>query len=345
MRLFISFCLLLVTSGYALADTHVGAMLYKKNCIACHGADGKGGVGVPLALESFQAQASDRFLKNTIRFGRVGRVMPAFKSLGDDELNALVAYIRTFANATPPVYSQQPIRANAKHGATLFSENCAACHGDHGQGGKGTGVTFSRPRDLPIIAPALNNEGFLKSASDAMIQATLRQGREGTPMVSFLDHGMSEQDINDVVAYIRTFEKNLPTRTNVEDEPYYLEVESSLSFEQTVESLKQAVIGENYRLIRTQKFDYGLVKVEQEDAKKVVVYFCNFKLLNEALTVDPRVGLFLPCRLTVVEHKGKVRIMAINPLHLSHFFNNDELNNLCKGMRETYEVIMEGATL
>jgi len=83
MRLIISFCLLLVASGYALADSNLGAMLYKEKCSACHGDSGKGGVGVPLALESFQAQASDRFLKNTIRFGRVGRVMPAFKSLND----------------------------------------------------------------------------------------------------------------------------------------------------------------------------------------------------------------------------------------------------------------------
>ncbi len=345
MRLVVTFSLLLALSSQALASANLGERLYQKHCIACHGAGGKGGVGVPLALKSFQAQASDRFLKNTIKFGREGRVMPAFKSLDDDELNALVGYIRSFAEVEPPTYTQQAIKGNVKAGAELFAKNCASCHGAEGRGGKGTGVTFSRPRDLPIIAPALNNEGFLKSASDAMIQATLQQGREGTPMVSFLKQGMSNQDINDVVAYIRSYENDLQKNTISKDEPYYLEAESSMSIEETVESLKQAIIGKNYRLIRTQNFDQGLVKVEQEDAKKVVIYFCNFKLLNEALAVDPRVGLFLPCRLTVVEHQGKVKIMAINPLHLSRFFNNDELNSLCKGMRETYEVIMEEATL
>ena len=40
-------------------------------------------------------------------------------------------------------------------------------------GGKGTGVTFSRKRDLPVIAPALNNVGFLASASDNMIKDTI----------------------------------------------------------------------------------------------------------------------------------------------------------------------------
>jgi cytochrome c oxidase cbb3-type subunit 3 len=46
-------------------------------------------------------------------------------------------------------------------------------------------VTFSRRRDLPFIAPTLNNAGFLATASDDMIRHTLRHGREGTPMRYF----------------------------------------------------------------------------------------------------------------------------------------------------------------
>jgi len=335
---------LLVFSGLLFATQDTGESLYTKHCIACHGAGGKGGVGVPLALSSFQAQASDRFLKNTIRLGRKGRVMPAFNTLTETELSVLVAYIRRFTNEPAPVHNLKPIIGNTKHGAQLFAKHCAACHGINGQGGKGTGVTFSRPRDLPIIAPALNNIGFLKSASDAMIKKTLEEGREGTPMVSFLKQGLEEQDINDIVAFIRSYELQPAKDTLDSDEPYSLEFESSHSLDKTVENLKQAILGKNYRMISIQNFDYGLVKENQEDKSRVVVYFCNFKLLNQALTIDPRVGLFLPCRLTVVEHEGKVKVMAINPIHLSHLFNNDELTTLCMKMRETYETIMEEAT-
>lgn len=339
--------LFLVVMAFVSASVYaneIGKSLYKQYCTTCHGANGQGGVGVPLALKSFQAQASDRFLKNTIRYGRKGRVMPAFTKMNEAELDALVKYIRGFSNVTPPVYDQTPIKGNTIKGGKLFAEHCASCHGADGKGGKGTGVTLSRPREMPIIAPALNNEGFLKSASDAMIKRTLIQGREGTPMLPFDKNGLKEQDINDIVAYIRSYTERLqPEKTS--DEPYYLEAESSVGMQETIESLKAAIVGKNYRLIRVQNLDNGLVDEKNEDKKKVIVYFCNFKLLYEALAIDPRIGLFLPCRITVVEQNGKVKLMAINPTHLSNLFNNDELNNLCKVMRKTYETILEEATL
>ncbi len=68
----------------------------------------------------------------------------------------------------------------APDGAKLYGRNCAACHGANGEGSKGTGVTFLRSRDLPIMAPALHNPGFLAAATDAMIKATLLHGRKGT---------------------------------------------------------------------------------------------------------------------------------------------------------------------
>ncbi|MEJ2053305.1 MAG: DUF302 domain-containing protein, partial [Calditrichaceae bacterium] len=74
-------------------------------------------------------------------------------------------------------------------------------------------------------------------------------------------------------------------------------------------------------------------------------YFCNFNMLNEALAIDPRVGLFLPCRVTVVEHHGKVQVMSINPKTLSHLFNNQELDQICGRMETLYQDILEEATL
>ena len=60
--------------------------------------------------------------------------------------------------------------------------------------------------------PALNNQGFLKSATDGYMKATMMQGRVGTPMGAYLKgkQGMvelTEEEINDIVAYIRTWEK------------------------------------------------------------------------------------------------------------------------------------------
>ncbi|HEC12942.1 MAG TPA: c-type cytochrome [Acidiferrobacteraceae bacterium] len=334
---------------YAAVD---GAGLYVQNCAACHGAQGGGGVGVPLSLHDFLDSVSNEYLRKTIRLGRQGRVMPSFRKLSDDDVNAIVQHIRGWSHKqegshAAPVFSAQPIKGDAIRGKALFDKNCATCHGVNGEGGAGTGVTMSRPRNWPILAPALNNPGFLASASDEMIKATLMKGRNGTPMVSFLKQGLSKKDINDVVAYVRAFEKSSGAKTAevLSSESAVIVRESPYSVEQTVASLKSTILGNNFRLIRIQPLDQGFVERGKENKKRVLVYSCNFNFLNEALKVDPRVGLFLPCRVTVMEHKGKVLVMTINPKRLSAIFNNSELNRLCEEMSKIYVEMIEEAIL
>ncbi len=323
-----------------------GAQLYGQHCAVCHGEKGIGGVGVPLALSGFQASVDNRYIRETIRLGRPGRVMPAFTRLSDGEIDAIVGHIRSWQKDAAPTFTTQLVNGDVKKGAMLFAQHCASCHGDQGQGGHGTGVTFSRPRDLPIIAPALNNPGFLAAANDSMIKATLMKGRAGTPMVSFLEQGLSEQDINDVVSFVRSFAATAASQAAaVEPEPAMLVMESPYSMEETVAALKRAVIGKNFRLIRDQNLEDGLFPPEEQNSKQLIVYFCNFKFLYDALALDPRVGLFLPCRVTVVEQDGKVLVMTINPKRLSHLFNNAELERACDEMFQVYSDILEEATL
>lgn len=323
-----------------------GDELYQQHCSACHGAAGNGGVGVPLALGDFQASVSDEYLKKSIQLGRPGRVMPAFTQLTDKEVASIVKHIRSFANVPYPKEDRTPIKGDPKQGEKVYAQHCAACHGAQGQGGEGTGVTFSRPRNQPIIAPALNNPGFLAAASDQMIKHTLIKGRKGTPMISFLENGLSEQDLDNVVSYIRTYEKLAPKKEPVAiDEEPTIVYDSPFGVEKTIEMLKRAILGKNFKMIRVQTFDDGFVPKDKEKSSKSIVYFCNFGFLNRALGIDPRVGMFLPCRITVIEKEGKVQVMAINPMHLSRLFNNSELDKACIEMRNIYEEILEEATI
>jgi cytochrome c oxidase cbb3-type subunit 3 len=337
----------LLATDYVVAATNgEGDKLFQRNCAACHGSTGEGGVGVPIALPAFIDSVDDVYLGKTIRLGRPGRVMPAFTHFSDHEIDAIVAYMRTWTGHQPPPYGADPVRGSALRGAQLYQTNCAACHGARGEGGHGTGVTFSRPRDLPILAPALNNPGFLGAASDAMIKNTLMKGREGTPMTSFLKRGLREQDVNDVVAFVRSFEKSPLSRPTElgSSEPPIIVRESPNDFDRTLNALKEAISTANMRLIRIQYLDQGLVPEGQENRKQVIVYSCGFNFLNEALKIDPRVGVFLPCRVTVVEREGKVYLMAINPKRLAIVFNNAELDVLCDKMHQTYVNMLEEAT-
>lgn len=330
----------------AAAPPPDGAQLYAQHCAACHGSQGGGGVGVPLRLPDFLATVDDRYLRQTIRLGRPGRVMPAFRQLSDAEVDALVRHIRSW-QSVPPKPLPAVRRGDAARGKQLYAQHCAACHGANGEGGHGTGVTFSRPRELPILAPALNNAGFLAAASDRLIKATLIYGREGTPMRQFLGQGLSERDIDDIVSYVRAFEQHpLAYRPRpLQDEPPVIVRESPYSVEETVEKLKTAFNAANMRVVRVEYFAERFVAPEAVNTKRRIVDGCDFAFVNQALAIDPRVGIFLPCRVTVVEDRGKVRVMAMNPKFLSALFNNHELDELCEKMSQVYLNVIEEATL
>ncbi|NOQ80134.1 MAG: DUF302 domain-containing protein, partial [Gammaproteobacteria bacterium] len=79
--------------------------------------------------------------------------------------------------------------------------------------------------------------------------------------------------------------------------------------------------------------------------EQYLIYFCNFTFLNEALAVDPRIGMFLPFRATVVKKDDSVLVMTVNPDYLCSLFNNNELKQKCEYMSEKYEAILEESTL
>lgn len=344
IRLFLSIVALIFATELSAAPK--GEAMFGQHCSSCHGQNGQGGVGVPLSLPDFLASVDDAYLFNTIRLGRPGRIMPAFQTLSDAQVKAIVGHMRSWEpKELKSSLSSESVDGDPGRGEGLYTKHCAACHGDSGQGGEGTGVTFSRPRDFPIIPPALNNSGFLASASDQVIKATLIRGREGTPMSSFLKQGLSEQDINDIVRYVRTFEETPILWKPGEDKETTLVMESSYSLEETVENIKRAAIGKNFRIIRIQSLEHGLFPVEEENKKQVIVYFCNFGFINKALGMDPRVGMFMPCRITAVEQAGEVKLYAINPKYLARLYNNQGMDESCQQMHDLYVEIMEEATL
>ena len=322
-----------------------GARLYAHYCAACHGERGRGGIGLPLSLPSFLAGVDDSYLRQTIRLGRPGRIMPAFARLQGNQIDALVRYIRHWSGNRPVTLAAAGKPGNAVRGGMLFTAHCATCHGANGVGGEGTGVTLSRPRSQPIMAPALDNPGFLASASNRVIRTALVRGRAGTPMRSVLKQGLSERDIDDLVAYVRSFQDQPPPlAAPPRDEGPDIVGVSPDGVTATVARLKEAVEAANMRLIRVQYLDQGFVPAGTEDRNQVIVYSCDFGFLNTALQVDPRVGLFLPCRVTVLQHHGKVLVMSVNPKRLSTLFNDAALSRLCDQMYRKYRDVIEEAT-
>lgn len=183
-----------------------GATLYGAFCAGCHGQDGQGRrlpglVSFPsIANPDFLAIAPDSFLTRTVEQGRPGRRMPGWlkaDGLRPEEVQAVVAHVRTLGGGTPPPSDPRPARwvaADAAHGRRIFDSACAGCHGSQGKGGEG---------------PALNNQVLHESATDSFLVETISRGRRGTAMAGFQEPSpvrpaLSRADIESVVAYLRS---------------------------------------------------------------------------------------------------------------------------------------------
>jgi mono/diheme cytochrome c family protein len=77
--------------GPALADAPLGQQRYTQLCSACHGLEGGGDVGPPLAGNP--ALRDDQLVITRILFG--GGIMPSFAHHPDVEIAAIASYIRT----------------------------------------------------------------------------------------------------------------------------------------------------------------------------------------------------------------------------------------------------------
>ncbi|WP_198262833.1 c-type cytochrome [sulfur-oxidizing endosymbiont of Gigantopelta aegis] len=330
------------------ASLAAGDALFQKKCSVCHGSEGDGGVGVPLNFRDFLSTSSNRYLHRTIQKGRPGRIMPAFTGLSETEIRNIIQYIRSWKpEIAVPEYSLAHIQGDIAKGQKVYESICINCHREKGVGGKGTGVTFSRPRDAAIIAPAIGNPAFLSAASDQMLKRIIMTGRESTPMVSAQSMGLKEVDVDNVVTYLRSLAKSEKSiaQKNKEKGQAVLVYESSYSLEETIENMKRAAIGYNFRYIREQTLDQGFVDKEQENKDEYLIYFCNFNFLNQALSVDPRIGMFLPFRDTIIKKDDTVLVMTVNPDYLCSMFNNNELKQGCEFMSEKYEAMLEESTL
>lgn len=181
-----------------------GKMLYGQYCATCHGVQAtgyaEGGPGPAIGNAGFLAVASDDYIFQTIKHGRVGTAMRPFSgarglaNLSDGEIGDIVAYLRHRSDA-PPAVVEVGI-PNPVKGKMHFDANCAACHQPNGAG-------------RPGIAPSIGNRDFLAIASDKFIKDTVRKGRPGTSMVQRPD--LSDAVLSDIVAYLR----GLPVETAV----------------------------------------------------------------------------------------------------------------------------------
>ncbi|MFQ5461591.1 MAG: c-type cytochrome [Phycisphaerae bacterium] len=191
----------------------VGAILYKANCVMCHGLGGSGDLAPTLNTQALLSVVPDAYLAQTMIQGRPGTGMPSWRHLKSEDVASLIRYIRSWQTApskSSDWHARQIARGDVDAGRGIFAGSCAGCHGASAEGSTG---------------PQLGNPVFLQTATDVMLREWIANGKEGTPMRGFRKGGqgiveLSERQIDDVVAYLRTLETSgMATATRVAKSP------------------------------------------------------------------------------------------------------------------------------
>jgi len=182
----------------------IGQELFIANCATCHGDFGEGGqnparpgdIIAPISTAEYLKTRDDATLRAIIAQGQPNFGMSPFGSsfggpLDDDEIDALVAFIRSWEE-NPPVElpPEVAIEQITLSGADIFLELCAQCHGPDGEGG---------------IGPSFLTEEFKATYTETLLFETINEGHEATAMIGW-GEVLSADQIQQLVEFIRQME-------------------------------------------------------------------------------------------------------------------------------------------
>lgn len=60
----------------------------------------------------------------------------------------------------------------------------------------------------------------------------------------------------------------------------------------------------------------------------VILGACNPPIAHKALTIEPRIGLLLPCNVVVRQEGGSVRVEAVEPFAMMEMFPEKDLSGV-----------------
>ncbi|MEO9897221.1 MAG: cytochrome-c oxidase, cbb3-type subunit III [Paracoccaceae bacterium] len=173
---------------YAIAR---GGSVFRAQCSQCHGSGAAGATGYPNLLDNDWLWGGEMdAIVHTVRHGVRNETdddarwseMPAFgDTLEAADIDATVEYVISLSG---PDFDAQL----AQMGASVFADNCAACHGDNAEG------------DSEVGAPDLADAIWLYGGDRAALTETIKNARFG--VMPAWGQRLSEEDVRAVSAYV-----------------------------------------------------------------------------------------------------------------------------------------------
>ena len=205
-----------------------GEEIYKNLCTRCHGEKGDGKGVTYLYLDPaprdltkaafMNSKSEDRFLQS-LKNGVPGTSMPPWEhALTEEQRRAVLTYVfQTFVREPRKeikehkVPEMNPVASSGDsihRGEQIFLQRCTGCHGRKADGKGPNSLDISpRPRNL-------RNSAFVNSVADKRLFDSILYGVQGTAMPSWIDYGLSQNDVGDLINFIRSMNsRTVPSGT------------------------------------------------------------------------------------------------------------------------------------
>lgn len=174
-----------IESEEPVPDPSRGAEIFESICFACHGLQGEGTEIAPALNDAIRLTTfDDDWYRETISQGRPSRGMPTWGTvLSPAQIEDLISFIGIWREGGS-VSVEEP------GGDELYAEFCAACHAPSGEGG---------------IGPALVDNEYVASQSDAELAGIILSGRPDTAMPPF-EGRLSDQELAELIDFLQRWQ-------------------------------------------------------------------------------------------------------------------------------------------
>lgn len=123
---------------------------------------------------------------------------------------------------------------------------------------------------------------------------------------------------------------------------YYLNKTLKLGFDETVQKVIQELEKEGFGVLSEIDVKKKLKDKINVDFKKYkILGACNPPFAHQALQIEERIGLFLPCNVIVYESEGGVEVAAIDPTVAMQVVPNPELEKVAESVKIRLEHVIK----
>ena len=124
---------------------------------------------------------------------------------------------------------------------------------------------------------------------------------------------------------------------------YGISTKLNLSYEESVEKVKDALKEEGFGVLTTIDVKDTLKqKLNQDFRKYVILGACNPPLAHRALQAETEIGLLLPCNVIVYEaDEGGSVVSAVDPAEAMQAVENPQLAEIAEEVRAKLQRVIQ----